>query len=460
MDAAALRAGMNGLQLMENAASGLYQAALEMLESHSGPVCVVCGSGNNGGDGYACARMLNGAGVPVIIIASGEPRSVDCVHNHAVCRAMGLPIVPYAPGVFDGCALIVDALLGTGFSPPLSAEARRLIGAMNASGKPILAADLPSGMDGLTGQGDCVRAQTTVTFGAMKLGLALKQEPAGRVLIAGIGFPPPEHSGYTLADDTLVSAWLPRRAPDAHKGSQGHVLALAGSIGMAGAAVFAASAAQRTGAGLVTMAVTRELYPIYASAVPEALFHMLGEQPLDVARYDAVVIGPGLSQSPEAAALVRAALDAPLPQIWDADALNLVASGGISYPTVCVITPHPGEMARLCDVAVNAVQADRAGIAKQYADAKRVIVVLKGHRTVIAVPDGEVYVNPTGSPAMASAGMGDALAGMIGALLAQGLSPEQAAVCGVYWHGLAGQRLTEGMTVTDLIRAIPETRIS
>lgn len=454
MDAEAIRMGMTSLQLMENAAAGLCQATLDF----SGPVCVVCGSGNNGGDGYACARLLHSERVPVTIIAAGEPRSADAIHSYAVCRELGLAVRAYEPNVFKDCGLIVDALLGTGFKPPLSPDTQNLIGSMNASGNPILSADLPSGMDGLTGQGNCVRAHTTVTFGAMKLGLALRPECAGCVIVAGIGIPPPTDSGYTLTDSTLVSKWLPRRAPDTHKGRQGHVLTLAGSWGMTGAAVFAASATLKAGAGLITMAVTRELYPIIAAAIPEALAVSL-EDTIDFSRYDTIVVGPGLSRRPEAAELVRNAASVSLPQVWDADALNIVAGmGDISYPERCVITPHPGEMARLLGVSIAEVQINRVKAARSYADEKRVVTVLKGHRTIIAVPDGEVYVNPAGSPAMASAGMGDALAGMIAALLAQGLTAEQAAVCGVYWHGLAGQRILEGMTVTDLIREIPAAR--
>jgi NAD(P)H-hydrate epimerase len=249
-------------------------------------------------------------------------------------------------------------------------------------------------------------------------------------------------------DNKLVTSWLPRRAPDAHKGSQGHVLTLAGSLGMTGAAVFAASAALRAGAGLVTMAVSRELYPVYAVSVPEALFVFPEDARIDYSRYDALAAGCGLSAPPS-----PAVAEASVPQVWDAGALT-----GGAYPEHCVITPHPGEMARLCGISVDDVQRAREGTARRYADEKRVVTVLKGHRTIIAVPGGNVYVNTTGSPAMATAGMGDALAGMIAALLAQGLSPEQAAVCGVYWHGLAGRRLLEGETVSDLIRDIPETR--
>ncbi|MCL2002848.1 MAG: NAD(P)H-hydrate dehydratase [Oscillospiraceae bacterium] len=257
-------------------------------------------------------------------------------------------------------------------------------------------------------------------------------------------------------DAALVGAWLPRRTLDAHKGSQGHVLTLAGSRGMMGAAMFAAQAAFRAGAGLVTMAVSREYYPILAVSVPEALFVFPEETDVAAERYDALVVGPGLSRRPEAAALIQTAAGAPVSQVWDADALNMIAeTEGLAYPARCVITPHSGEMARLCGVSPAEIQSDRIGAARRYAAEKGVVTVLKGHRTVIAVPDGGAYVNPTGSPAMASAGMGDALAGMIAALLAQGLSLEQAAVCGVYWHGLAGQRLMEGMTVTDLIREIP-----
>jgi len=456
-----MRFGMNSLQLMESAANGLYAAALNF----PAPICIVCGTGNNGGDGYVCARLLKSAGIPVIIVAPKQPRSDDAVHNHSICVELGIPIVPFEKRIFTGFGLLIDALLGTGITHPLSPEIEEIINEMNASGIPILSADLPSGMDGKTGLGNCVHAHTTVTFGAMKLGLALRPECAGDVLVAGIGYPPPEKSGYTLMDAPLIEKWLPRRPFNAHKGIQGHVLTLAGSRGMTGAASFAASAALHAGAGLVTVATTNELYPIIASNVPEALYLCLentehgglsGKHEIDFSPFDSIILGPGLSQHPEAGELVAKMADVKLPQIWDADALNIFAENKkMKYPEHCIITPHPGEMARLCGLTVTEVQNDRVGVAQKYANQNNVITVLKGHRTIIAIPNGEIYINPTGSPAMASAGMGDALAGIIGALLAQGLTPEQAAVCGVYWHGLAGELTVEGETVTDLIRKIP-----
>jgi NAD(P)H-hydrate epimerase len=260
-------------------------------------------------------------------------------------------------------------------------------------------------------------------------------------------------------DNELVANLLPRRAPDAHKGSQGHVLTLAGSLGMTGAAVFAASAAFRAGAGLVTMYTERDLYPILAVSVPEALFIFPEDGAICFTNYDALAVGCGLTNLPGAEELVRSAAAAPLPQVWDAEALNIVSrTGDIKYPADCVITPHPGEMARLCGVSAAEIQRGRVAAARRYADEKGVVTVLKGHRSVIALPGGDTFINTSGSAAMASAGMGDALAGVIAALLAQGLDAGQAAICGVYWHGLSGQRLPEGMTVTDLIRNIPKVR--
>ena len=469
MDSNAVHLGMTSLQLMENAANGLFQAVMGFINALDFPasVCIVCGTGNNGGDGYALARLLHTAGIPVTIIAPKPARTDDAIHNQKLCLTLEIPIIPYSDGILNSFDIIIDALLGTGVNHPLSKEAEELIKAINLCGKVIIAADLPSGMDGLTGLGYSVNAHMTVTFGAMKLGLCMHPEKAGDIIVAGIGIPPPANSGFTLSDSSMISRWLPRRPFDAHKGTQGHVLTLAGSRGMCGAASFAASAALRTGAGLVTVATTNELYPIIANNVPEALYLCLedtkhgglsGKHRIDFTPYDAVILGPGLSRHPKTHDLVRVIADVELPQVWDADALNIVADDkSIKYPKQCIITPHPGEMARLCGISVNEVQNDRIGTAKRYAQEKGVITVLKGYRTIIATPDGEIYINPTGSPAMASAGMGDALAGIIGALLARGLTPGQAAVCGVYLHGLAGEQITPGETVTDLIGKIPFT---
>jgi NAD(P)H-hydrate epimerase len=254
-----------------------------------------------------------------------------------------------------------------------------------------------------------------------------------------------------LVKKSLVASWLPRRGPADHKHSGGHTLIIAGSPGMHGAAYFAAAAAFAAGAGVVTLAAPRSLYALLGALLPEALFVFTDEADIDVPRYSAVAIGPGRPPRPE---LPRLAAASGLPQVWDAGALG---SGAVP-PKGCVITPHPGEMARLAGISVKDVQRARAETAGAYADKHGVVTVLKGSPTVVAVPGGEMYINTTGSAAMATAGMGDALAGIIAALLARGLPPEKAAVCAVFWHGLAGERLTEGMTVRELITRLPAAR--
>ena len=381
--------------------------------------------------------------------------------------------------------IIVDAILGTGLNSNLSGPYRSVVEGINALGKEVVSVDIPSGINSDTGQimGAAVKADLTITFGIPKVGLYLfpGMEHSGKVEVIDIGFPEALTSGEAIKTGIIersdIAPLFPARQKDTHKGSYGHLLVIAGSRGKTGAAAMASTAALRTGAGLVTLAVPKNLQPIYEIKLIEVMTEPLSEgerwsigenalgEVLSLAEdKSAVAIGPGIMPIP-AATMVMAELIKELyqPVVIDAGGIDAI----ISNPDVLkkakgqrVITPHPGEMGRLLGVSSRDVQADRVGIAKRYAEENNVCVVLKGAHTVIAVPEGNVFINTTGNPGMATAGAGDVLTGMIGGLLAQGFKPELATIAAVYLHGLAGDLIRNekgeyGIMATDLIDKIP-----
>lgn len=446
------------------------------------PWAVLVGKGHNGGDGLIAARHLALRGVPVRIIYATPPEELrgEAARQRDIAERLQLPAGVYAPGAVDWSAMggIVDALLGTGTGGTPREPYAALIREANASGLPIVAADLPSGLDPDTGQtaDPCIRATLTVTFGLPKRGLVQYPgaEAAGTVLVAPIGIP------AGLAAELGVSTWLltpetlrnvldadpdASRQPDGHKGTYGHVLVAAGTRAMSGAGLLCATAALRSGAGLVTWAVPELLAESLIGAQPELMLapvadggrgDWLAADPLEVAamaaRRDALVVGPGLGRVPGSGVDGRGwlrrlweALPPELPLVVDADALNHLAEAGDfaawpKRPDATVFTPHPGELARLTGLPARDIQRDRIGVAREYALRHGVTLVLKGARTVVADPFGDVYVNPTGNPGMATGGTGDVLAGVIAGLLAQGYPATAAAALGVYRHGAAGDR--------------------
>jgi hydroxyethylthiazole kinase-like uncharacterized protein yjeF len=489
-------AGVPSLTLMERAGAGVASA----LESVFGPVsgtrvAILCGKGNNGGDGLVTARHLARRRALVDVVLLGKPSELSpdakamrqrlrAAPGRSVIHA-GLP-PDRLRAILARSDVIVDALLGTGLSAPVTGSYRAAIEAMNKADRPIVAVDLPSGIDGDTGTvlGEAVRASLTVTFGLPKLGLFVGAgiDHAGRVRVADIGIPQAYVAEIKnrLSLLTLEEARrrLPPRFPSAHKGTYGHAGIIAGSVGKTGAAALAANGALRSGAGLVTVATPASVNDVLEAKLleamtvpmPETKARTLARSGLDkllaFARdRDAVAIGPGLTTHPETVDLIHtliARLDKPM--VLDADALNALA-GRATLLSECkvppVLTPHPGEMARLEEKATpQSVNADRIGTAGRFAQRHGVILVLKGARTVIARPDGEVAICPTGNPGMATAGTGDVLTGMIAGFLAQGLSPWEAACVGTYFHGFAGdlaaaERGPAGMTARDLIERIP-----
>ncbi len=488
--------GIPGAVLMENAGRGTFEKIMQYFPAvHKGTVIVLAGRGNNGGDGCVIARYLLNHALPVkvFLLAAIDAVSGDAALNlHAYRRAGGIlreiadedawsAVLPEV----KGACLIVDAIFGTGLSAEVSGLARRIIEEVNALDVPVVSVDLPSGLDATTGAilGAAVQADLTCTFALPKRGLVMYPgiSHAGDLAVIDIGIPRAliRDAGFNehLLEQHDFCGKLPRRDPESHKGAYGHAFILAGSPGKTGAAAMAAQAAMRVGAGLVTIGVPARLNPILEIKVTEAMTEplpdildgLLGleswQRIKDVLPGKTVVaIGPGISDKRETAQLVYKLIEEiAVPMVIDADGLNAIARAPEILKKArapVVLTPHPGEMARLLGTTSQAVQADRTGNAGTFAGRYGVTVVLKGARTVIAAPDGHSYINPTGNPGMASAGMGDVLTGMIAGFIAQGFDPLFASQFSVFVHGLIGDRIAAqrgaaGIIATDIINEIP-----
>ena len=459
--------GIPSLVLMENAAIGVADAIGEVYEEAES-AAIFCGPGNNGGDGLALARHLavRGYDVQVFLVAGRRGMRGDAEVQLGICRRQGLAIQEVADedGVVEALEeareadLIVDALFGTGLSKPLEGMLADLVQGLNDLPVPRVAVDLPSGLNGSKAEplGPHVEADLTVTFAAPKIAHVFPpaSESVGELVVTDLGIPPElvdeaeEEGGplHLLLGEEL-SGLLPERKPGTHKGDYGHALILAGSPGKAGAAILAVRAAVRSGAGLVTAAVPESILSVVDLGSLESMTLPLPAITLDgvleAAKGKSVLaMGPGLGQEDETAEAVRSiALQVPLPLVLDADGINAFSGraadlAGRSAETV--LTPHPGELGRLLGIPTSEVQADRIAAARRAAAEAEAVVVLKGYRTLVATPGGEVHVNPTGNPGMATGGTGDVLTGLIAGLLAQGLGALDAARLGVYLHGLAG----------------------
>ena len=489
--------GIPGRVLMENAGRGAVRSFLEVFGDLSGRrVGVAAGRGNNGGDGFVMARYLaqQGLDVTVFLLADRQMVGGDAAANLALLDLLGVPVVEVpAADAFEGRQDLfqqqhvwIDAIFGTGLNAAVRGLHGQVIDFINASGRPVFAVDIPSGLSADTGQvlGRAVRAEATATFAFAKVGHLLYPGAAltGRLFVVDIGIPPriarrigPAQRLLTAAEvrDTLV----PRPA-DAHKGTCGHLLVIAGGTGKTGAAVMSAKAAMRAGAGLVTLGVPASLAAAVESRLLEVMTAPLAESPpgtLGAAALTAVerlypgkaclAIGPGIGTAEATARLVRAVVrGCPAPVVIDADALNVLAETPQVFDEVrspLILTPHPGEMARLLGSTTAAVQADRPAAARTLAVRYGLCVVLKGARTVVAAPDGTVWINPGGNPGMASGGMGDVLTGIIAGLAAQGYPPEAVARLGVFLHAEAADRLARdrgprGYLGGDVMDGLPE----
>ena len=466
--------GISGLVLMERAALCLAQ---EVRRATPRRVLAVCGAGNNGGDAWACARMLHlwGIEADLLPLCPVESLKGDARVNAEICLKLGMPLVGLDAD-FSRYDAIVDGIFGTGLSRAPEGVFAQAIERINASGAAVYAVDIPSGIDGATGRvlGCAVNADVTVTFQWAKYGHFLYPGAlhAGRLVIADIGIPDPERwQDAEVLDDAQAEALKPVRPRDAHKNQFGHALLIAGSRGMAGAAVLAATACMRAGVGLLTVcAQEHSVMPHIQCRMPAAMCVGLPEDgthafPADTrARIGAALVGrsavgcgPGLGRTPDRAAAVEAALAGDLPAVIDADGLFHVANAPewLNRNAPTVLTPHPGEMARLQGRPVSDPVAD----AQFYAREHGCVVLLKGACTVIAAPDGRLTFNGIGTQGMATAGSGDALTGVILSLLAQGVDAYDAARLGAYLHAQAGLRAekqtsTGSMTAEDLANCV------
>jgi NAD(P)H-hydrate epimerase len=487
-----------GIVLMENAGLQLLQFLQEHFpDFQQRRITIAAGRGNNGGDGFILARHLWHRGVQVCVLflgASSDLRS-DARRAYVMAQRYGVPIVPCptlrawqrAAQTLSQTDVIVDALLGTGLNKPATGLYAEAIRTLNAAQKPIIAVDIPSGLSADHGNlcGEHIQATHTVTFALPKRGLLLYPAAAaiGMLHVVDIGIPQQavdaENICVALLTEPAIRTLLPHRHPNAHKGSFGHLLVVAGSPGKTGAGVLASQAALRAGAGLVTFALPASLNNAMEARLTEVMTLPLAEHSHGglaeeavpallqfLQRVDAMVLGPGLGTHPSTVACVRKLLHhAQVPVVLDADGLNSL-EGSLDVLRDCaapvIMTPHPGEMARLLGKDTATVQTKRLEIAHEFVRRSQGYVVLKGAHTVIYAPDGRCWINPTGNPAMATAGTGDVLAGMIGALLCQSMLPLQAAQCGVYLHGLAGDRVQNrlgqcGLIASDILEELPYT---
>jgi ADP-dependent NAD(P)H-hydrate dehydratase / NAD(P)H-hydrate epimerase len=490
--------GLPGVVLMENAGRAAADAIEAGFDScRPGPLLVLAGRGNNGGDGFVVARHLLNRGWQVATLVLAEPgqvagdaatqlqvllRGEGTVHFAGTSEALTAFLATQRP------RLLVDALLGTGLNAEVRGLMAEAIDWINGCALPVIALDIPSGVDATNGRvlGRGVRANLTVTFAFPKVGHATYPGASliGELITVDIGIPLAlmNKAGDThlLVDSTEAKRLLPVRPVTGHKGTFGHLLVIAGSRGKSGAAAMTAEGGLRAGAGLVTVACPDSIQEVLAIKLTEAMTAalpesdgMLGLEALATLERlwldkKAVALGPGIGMTEGVCALVRSLVrTCPVSLVLDADGLNAIADD----PSIllersgppAILTPHPGEMARLIGGMVAQVEDDRVGTARAFARQYKVVLVLKGARTVIAFPDGRVRINSTGHAGMASGGTGDVLTGVIGGLLAQGLSPESAATLGVFLHGRAGDRLRArlgeaGMTATDLLKELPTAR--
>ncbi|MFL5824642.1 MAG: NAD(P)H-hydrate dehydratase [Solirubrobacteraceae bacterium] len=473
--------GIPGVELMERAGAGL--ADLVRALAPEGPVAVVCGKGNNGGDGFVCARLLREQGreVEVLLLGDADDLRGDARTNHA--RLPGAPAARFSADRLSGAVAIVDAILGTGFSGAPREPAAGAIAAINQAGPAptVIACDVPSGVDASTGEveGQAVQADVTATFHAAKPGLwiAPGKQHAGDVTVIDIGIPPggPGEPSIGLIS-ARVAGGIPRRGRESTKFAAGTVLVCGGSVGLTGAPSMASEAAMRAGAGYVTALVPRSLNLVFETRLLEAMTVPLpdddGALSVEGAevvlersqRSDALILGPGLGRAPASFGLARRLADeAQIPLLLDADGLNahagaLASLSGRAAPTV--LTPHAGELARLLDADSSEVSGHRLTCARRAAAESGAIIVLKGDDTLVTRPDGVTAVSPGGSSALATAGTGDVLSGVIGTYLAKDMDPFHAACAGVFVHSeagrLAAQRVgAEGVIASDVIEALP-----
>jgi NAD(P)H-hydrate epimerase len=490
--------GIPGAVLMENAALKVVEEAIKSLGSVSGKyIVLLAGKGNNGGDAFAVARHLynKGAIIKLFVVAKTGDINNDAALNMNILSNMGINIteiteekqVSGMKPELNHADMIIDGIFGTGFKGEARGVIKAVMEAVNITGKYVLSIDIPSGVNGETGSvsGTCIKACKTVTFGLPKVGLLVFPgcDYVGQLVVADISIPENVIGSMNInlntIDEIYVSRVLPGRRSESNKGDYGKVLILSGSIGMAGSGCLSARAALRAGTGLAYLGVPASLVNVYNSLMAEAVVvpfedYNKGFISKDGVGYilermekmDVVAVGPGLSTNEGIYDVVKCIVEnSEIPLVLDADALN-VLSKDVSLlkklKTEAVITPHPGEMARLLGISIKDVQNNRIKVAQDFAREYKVITVLKGARTIVAFPEGSTFINTTGNPGMATAGMGDVLTGIIASLIGQGVKPGDAAIAGVYLHGAAADSIAarmgeHGIIAGDIVEELPYT---
>jgi len=488
--------GIPGVVLMENAGRGAMEKILAYYPDVVGDdVLVVCGPGNNGGDGFVVARHLANfnCNVRCCLLSAPSKLSSDAQINFKIAKSMGIEVfeftdegkLPHFLDMLYGAHLVVDALFGTGLKKEVAGLHKKVIEAINNSGSHVVSLDVPSGLNADTGRplGVAIEADLTITFALPKVGLLIFPgvDYAGELELVDIGMPQKIYDEANI-DTFLIERWqiidlFPPRYENTHKGDYGHLFVLAGSTGFTGAATMTCESAARAGTGLVTLGIPKSLNPILENKLlevmtlplPETENGALNKDAFEIIkraceRKTAIAIGPGLGLEPSTQMLVRDVVSKmQLPMIIDADGLNAISA----QPEVLrkrraptILSPHPGEMARLIGFDTQKVKDDRITVARGFAKKYGCYVVLKGARSIVATPEGKMYINPTGNPGMATGGTGDLLTGMIGGFLAEGMKPLEASLAGVYIHGACGDEAAlkfgeRGLLARDILNEIP-----
>jgi len=489
--------GVPGIDLMENAGKGATEVILRRFPNLAGKrIAVIAGRGNNGGDAFVIARHLinRGLRVNIFLLAENKALKGDAKTNLDILTKNNIEVKELAAlGEFEASRdellshdLFIEGILGTGLASEVKGYYREVISALNATGMPIVAIDIPSGLDATSGkpQGTCIKAALTPTFGLPKLGQLIHPgvEFVGELEVIDIGIPgdlveEEDIRSHLIQYENIQGVFSVPRRTNTHKGDYGHLLVLAGSVGKTGAATLACKAAMRVGAGLVTLGIPRSLNEIMevkltetmTIPLPETEYRTLGldafHEIVEISQgMQALVIGPGISTVDETEQLVQKLVKALcIPMVIDADALTALSLEleilkDIESPLI--LTPHPGEMARLTGLSSKAIQENRVEVSRNFATEYGVTLVLKGSRTIIAQTDGNIHINPSGNPGMASGGTGDILTGMMGGLVCQGFPASSAAITATYVHGLAGDMVAEdkgemALIATDILEKIP-----
>jgi NAD(P)H-hydrate epimerase len=487
--------GIPGIVLMENAGLGVVDEIIQDFDRTS-KVTIVCGRGNNGGDGFVIARHLFNKGYDIKIFVAGGSENIsgDALINYKIIKNLNIDVeeivkdeeISKLKESISHSSVVVDALFGTGLNSDVHGRAEKIINIINDYSKYVIAVDIPSGVNGNNGQicNVAVKADKTISFGFPKLGNVVfpGAEYNGKLVLKDIGIPNKVIESINLRrsiiDKEVVGVSLPKRNRDSHKGNFGKADIIAGSIGMEGAAILTSKAALRSGLGLLRLYIAESLNAIIKTSVPEAItvpqqemrkgiigIHNIATILEGTKGTDVVAVGPGCKKTPELSEIIQSLLkELEIPIVIDADGLNVLAKN-IEWlsqkKSKIVITPHLGEMSRLTGISIDEIKKNKVKVAEEFAKKWDVITVLKGASTIVASPDGKVFINTTGNPGMATAGSGDVLTGIVTGLIAQGIEPLMSAIIGVYIHGLAGDKAAEekgeyGLIAGDIIEKLPE----